>query len=102
LKDLDVSRAHLAAYDPAFDSYQTNTLPEFDARKLGFQFVTSKRPVQPWMLIRVKDEWYRGNLMRFASAGAYGNPYKTWLKVANVEPAQFTKEKPIWTNRPAQ
>ncbi len=93
----------LLAYDPAFDSYEDNNLTEFDARTLGFQFVASKRPVQPWMMIKVKGiNGVEVTLCDFASAGAYGNPYKTWLKVANVEPVRFSKEKPLWANRPSQ
>jgi hypothetical protein len=91
----------LLAYDPAFDSYENNTLPEFNAQNLEFQSVTSTRPIQPWMLIRFKGvNGQEVTLCDFASAGAYGNPYKTWMKVANIEPVHFNKEKPIWTNRP--
>ena len=93
----------LLAYDPAFDAYENNTLPEFNARNLGFKFVTSNRPIQPWMLIRVKGiNGAEVTLCDFVSGGAYGNPYKTWLKIANVEAVRFSKEKPIWTNRPSQ
>lgn len=93
----------LLAYDPAFDSYESNNLPEFDARNLRFQFVTSNRQIQPWILIKVKGiNGTEVTLCDFASAGAYGNPYKTWLKVADIEPVHFSKEKPIWANRPTQ
>jgi DUF1680 family protein len=93
----------LLAYDPAFDSYENASLPEFDARAVEFKLVDSNRAIQPWMIVRVKGtNGSAVTLCDFASAGAYGNPYKTWLKVASVDPMRFDREKPIWANRPLQ
>ena len=39
-------------------------------------------------------------LVDFASAGAYGNHYRTWLPISNVDPVAFKRDKPVWANRP--
>jgi hypothetical protein len=62
--------------------------------------VTTNRSIQPWVLIRVKGVNGQDiELCDFATAGAYGNYYRSWLPVRGVEPIRFDAHKPIWNNR---
>lgn len=91
----------LLAFDPAYNSMDPEEIPEMDAHGLKLEAVTTANAIQPWMLFRV----IAGNphpvvLCDFATAGAYGNHYRSWLPVRNVEPVPFERVKPVWSNRP--
>ncbi len=91
----------LLAFDPTYNSIDPDAIPEFDARDLKFQFAQTHLPIQPWELITVRAiDGEAVTLCDFATAGAYGNHYKTWFRIENIAPIAFDPNKPIWNNRP--
>jgi DUF1680 family protein len=91
----------LLAFDPVFNRLDADVVPSLDARDLHPKFVTTNRDVQPWMLISVKAmNGQEITLCDFATAGAYGNYYRSWLPIRGVDPIPFDPNKPIWNNRP--
>jgi hypothetical protein len=91
----------LLAFDPTYNSTDPATVPELDARDLKFQFEKTRLSIQPVELIKIKAiSGEEVTLCDFATAGAYGNNYRTWLPVRNIAPVPFDPAKPVWNNRP--
>jgi hypothetical protein len=91
----------LLAFDPTYNSMETSTIPEMDARRLKFELAKTSLPIKPLELIRVKAvNGADVTLCDFATAGAYGNHYRTWLPIINLEPLSFAPARPVWNNRP--
>ncbi|MEN6536046.1 MAG: beta-L-arabinofuranosidase domain-containing protein [Bryobacteraceae bacterium] len=91
----------LLAFDPFYNVIDLPDIPEMDARDLRFAPESSTEEIQPWVLVAVKaDGGKTVKLCDFATAGAYGNPYRTWLPMRNVSPVPFDRARPVWNNRP--
>ena len=91
----------LLAFDPAYNSMDPETVPEIDARGLKLQAVESKRSIKPWLLVKVKAiNGQEVTLCDFATAGAYGNYYRTWLPIRNLQPLASDPAALPWTKRP--
>jgi hypothetical protein len=91
----------LLAFDPVYNPMDPEDVPELDARKLNPQFEKTDRRFQPWVLVKVKaTNGQDVTLCDFATAGAYGNHYRTWLPIKNVAPLAFDPSQPVWNNRP--
>jgi len=91
----------LLAFDPTYNSMDPAAVPELDARDLKFQFEKTRLSIQPVELIKIKAiNGEEVTLCDFATAGAYGNYYRTWLPVRNIAPVPFDPGKPVWNNRP--
>lgn len=71
------------------------------AGALIFKPATTFRSIQPWVLFSVKDAQGREMLLcDYATAGAYGNHYATWLPVKGLSTIAYSKDQPpVWTNR---
>ncbi len=85
----------LLAYDPRFNSIAPADLPALNARSL--QIVPSRwdGPLGPILLFDVAVAGGRVlRLCDFASAGADGSAYRTWLKVDHVAPSRFSHTNP--------
>ena len=90
----------LLAFDPVYNAVDPDAVPDLNAAGLQPEMVTTNRSIQPWVLIRVKGVNGQDiELCDFATAGAYGNYYRSWLPVRGVEPIRFDAHKPIWNNR---
>ncbi len=85
----------LLAFDPAFNRMDAPAMPELDAREITYELESPERPYKPLLLVKTGDV----RLCDFASAGAVGNAYRTWLPVRNLQPVAFHLEHPVWDNR---
>lgn len=91
----------LLAFDPAYNPASSNAIPQLNARNLAWELENTSHTVKPWVLLKVRA--MNGKdvvLCDFATAGAYGNPYRTWLPIANVNPLPFDRSRPVWSGRP--
>jgi DUF1680 family protein len=95
----------LLAYDTRFGPYDTQHLPVVDLTRaphlLDAQQTQTPAP-SPLLLIEFATE--DGGLLRlcdFASAGAAGNPYASWLPAARQNPAPFHHVNPLRAQWPA-
>lgn len=90
----------LLAFDPVYNKMDDDDIPEIDVHTLRLLPTTTARTIQPWVLFTVKNE--DGNnlvLCDFATAGAYGNKYISWLPVKGVAKIQANQNELIWINR---
>ena len=73
----------LLAYDRRFNAMDPDDLPAIDLERLGAEFVPWRGGwPEPWLLVRLPTKDGRGIILcDFATAGAAGTPYRTWLPV---------------------
>jgi hypothetical protein len=91
----------LLAFDPVYNPMDPEDVPELDARNLNPRFEKTDRVFQPWLLVKVKaTNGQDVTLCDYATAGAYGNHYRTWLPIKHVAPLAFDPLQPVWNNRP--
>lgn len=91
----------LLAFDPVYNAMDPNEIPELDSRDLSPRLEETHRLFQPCVLLSVKATNGQDiKLCDFATAGAYGNYYRTWLPIRNIQPLPFDPSRPIWSNRP--
>ena len=91
----------LLAFDPVYNSMDPDEIPILDALSLDPKMTSTSRQLQPLVLLKVKSVDGRDiTLCDFATAGAYGNYYRSWLKVRNIASISFDRARPVWTNRP--
>ena len=91
----------LMAFDPVYNAVDPDAVPAMDAKTLHPEIATTNRVIQPWILVKVKAlNGQEIELCDFATAGAYGNYYRSWLPIRGVDPIPFDLRKPIWNNRP--
>jgi DUF1680 family protein len=86
----------LLAYDRRFNAIDAAELPPLDAAKLtGGPSAGRVGPMPPMVLIDYRAAGGRGvRLCDFASAGADGSAYRSWLKVESVGPVPFRRTNP--------
>ncbi len=91
----------LLAFDPVHNEIDPAEIPQMDAKTLSFEVGQTTRQIRPWMILTTEaSDGTRVALCDFASAGAYGNYYRTWLPLQNIAPLAFSLDKPVWANRP--
>jgi uncharacterized protein len=91
----------LLAFDPAYNSVDAEAIPELDAGSLVLEPAVTEKPIQPWVFASAKAAGGQAiHLCDFATAGAFGNPYRSWLVVRHVAPMTFDRKRPLWSNRP--
>jgi hypothetical protein len=88
----------LLAYDRQFNTLDAHELPILDADNvLRMTEVTTENPLQPWVLYRViLPNGAEVHLCDFASAGAAGTPYQSWLPARGFMPRAFSREHLVW------
>jgi len=93
----------LLAYDPVYNEIPPNQIPEFSAKNLKLTNTEDKnRTFKPVILFSIIAENGREiQLVDFATAGAYGNKYVTWLPITGVDKKMNNPLLPIWANRPS-
>jgi len=81
----------LLAYDQRYNTMDPHDVPALDAERLSPTPVSvTKQPV-PWLMLRFKATDGRDLMLcDFASAGAAGNHYRSWLPVQNVPEQGFS------------
>lgn len=91
----------LLAFDPFFNSMDLGEVPDLDAKTLKLDLTETDGWIKPWLLVKVRAvDGRQIALCDFATAGAYGNYYRTWLTVRSVNPLPFDPSRPVWSNRP--
>jgi DUF1680 family protein len=98
----------LLAYDRYFNRMDPDDIPALDSRRLSGEMISLDRldrqnrwirPIQPWLLLKFQAKDRKDLfLCDFASAGASGTPYRSWLSVEGGSPVPFSRENPkrIW------
>ena len=91
----------LLAFDPVYNPTSAGAIPQIDARNLTWELQSTPLNLKPWVLLKVRTTTGKDVVLcDFATAGAYGNPYRTWLPVLNVSPVPFDRSRPVWNERP--
>jgi hypothetical protein len=82
-------------YDRYFNEMDPDDVPTLDAAALELEAVSWDGWVEPWTLFRTTGcDGRRVLLCDYASAGATGTPYRTWLPIRGVEPVPFSRTCP--------
>lgn len=91
----------LLAFDPVYNNFDADKMSSLAAGGLTLKPATTSRSIQPWVLFSVKDAEGREMLLcDYATAGAYGNHYASWLPITGVSTVAYKKDQPpVWTNR---
>jgi hypothetical protein len=89
----------LLTFDSRFNSMDAESIPVLDAAGLDFRRVEEEGAfVNPWLLLAGKAADGREvRLCDFASAGAAGTAYRSWLPVRGVAPQEFSRANPSRT-----
>ncbi len=86
----------LLAFDQHFNTYDTNKIPPMDLKDLSYSRLDAPGRFKPMVLCRFKGTDGRPlDLCDFATAGAYGTDYVSWLPVVNAPPPPFFLRQPI-------
>ena len=89
----------LLAYDPRLDAHDPRKLPRIDPRRGLLQQMVPGR--EALIHRRAAANGSTVTLCDFASAGAAGNPYVSWLPVEGLpEPAAVSRDNPWRMLRP--
>jgi DUF1680 family protein len=91
----------LLAHDPHDQSADSAELPVLDGATLKLRRGTDRRWLQPWLLLEtMAADGSKVHFCDFASAGAAGTAYETWLPVANAPtPVPFANRNPLRSQR---
>lgn len=90
----------LLAHDPRLNADGGGQPPRFDASGMDETRSSFAGWLQPWLQVRYPSRSGTATLCDFASAGATGNPYRTWFDVANVKRAEFARTNTLRSSRP--
>lgn len=75
----------LLAYDRRFNTFDPNELPPLGAESLWYTLGTCSEYPEPWLLVQFTASNGRElRLCDFATAGATGTPYRTWLPITGL------------------
>jgi DUF1680 family protein len=88
----------LLAFDTLYNETNLAKIPALDAAGIRATRQTSDHQFAPWVLLNLGSI----RLCDFATAGAYGTPYKTWLPGQGLEPLPYDRHRPVWSNRPSR
>lgn len=88
----------LLAYDQQYNQIDPNDIPVLTARNLrNMEMITVDIEKQPWVLLRVPCEGATDLVLcDFASAGASGTQYRSWLAADGFRPVEPARERPVW------
>ena len=91
----------LLAYDPHDQRSAHAELPVLGDGALKLRRVTDRRWVKPWLLFETTArDGSKVRLCDFASAGATGTAYETWLPMKRAStPVPFSRENPLRSRR---
>jgi hypothetical protein len=85
----------LLAYDPRFDTHDPQRLPALDPRRGEPARVQARSP-EPLLLLRFPTaDGQTISLCDFASAGAAGNSYVSWLPAREWKSVPFNRGNPL-------
>jgi hypothetical protein len=90
----------LLAYDQRFNPFDADDLPTLRLADLRPEPLAERQWPEPWLLWRVTGEDGRALVLcDFATAGALGTHYRSWLPVCGLSPQAPSKEVPLWARR---
>jgi len=90
----------LLTHDPRLSGIDPDDLPELDAQNLKGKKVRAKSWLEPWLMWEYPAaDGRKVRLCDYASAGAAGNPYQSWLPVENAPNTPFSRENPLRSAR---
>jgi uncharacterized protein len=90
----------LLTYDRRFNTIDPGDLPALSAGALHSVAVDGNGALRPWILCDCRTVDGRSvRLCDFASAGADGSPYQSWLKVEHAVVTPFTWVNPLRSGR---
>jgi DUF1680 family protein len=91
----------LLTYDRRFNEMDPGQIPALNARDLAGKIIESKDWLPPMLLMEFAAVDGRAvRLCDFASAGAGGSPYRSWMEVMGVGSAAFSRTNPLRTTKP--
>jgi DUF1680 family protein len=93
----------LLAFDHRYNAFDAEEMKPLDAKALELHPTAAETWLEPWLLLEGQDVDGRAvRLTDFASAGAAGNPYQSWLPVSfpDAPTAEFTAKNPLRSLRP--
>jgi len=92
----------LLTYDRRFNpGTNPDTLAQMDAKAIRLYSVRAKHEwPTPWLLVRATDGDSVLTLCDFATAGACGTPYRSWLPLYGLRPVPFSRDNPLRLVRP--
>ena len=86
----------LLTYDQRFNTMDPDDVPPLDASNLSYTVDKSDNAPPPFLLLRFRAADGRTlRLCDFASAGAAGTPYRSWLPMSGVEKLLKEMESPF-------
>ncbi len=86
----------LLTYDSYYNSMDPDDVPSLSAQELSGELVPCTQTIAPWMLFKFKaDDGRDLFLCDFASAGATGTHYLSWLQLEGVSAVPFTRSNPM-------
>jgi DUF1680 family protein len=95
--------ALLLAYDPRFDVYPVDAIPQIDLSAPPKRVHFKGQAPLPYLLLKFRTvEGEEITLCDYASAGACGNAYRSWLDIGNTTPILFSRENPLRAQRRIQ
>ena len=85
----------LLTYDRYFNEMDPDDAPALDAEAVEGRLVPWEGRTKPWGLFQARARDGRDVLLcDYATAGATGTPYRSWLPVEGVSPAPFSRDNP--------
>ncbi len=86
----------LLAFDSHYNAFDTDAIPAIDAQNLSLiKKETGDETFQPIVLFQYTgDDGRAAILCDFATAGAYGTPYVTWLPAVHTPPPPILMKQP--------
>jgi len=90
----------LLTYDRRFNDMDPDAVPELDAKDLQGKLANSTHWIAPILLVEFTTA--DGKTLRlcdFASAGATGSPYRSWLPIKGAPAHNFSEQNPLGTSR---
>lgn len=92
----------LLTYDRRFNAFDPDRIPHLDAGKLVEKSATYEDWLAPMLLVEYPAaDGTPVRLCDFASAGAGGSPYRTWLEISGCRPTGFSRTNPRRTSAAA-
>ncbi len=90
-------------YDRYYNNIDPDDIPILDAENMRLEPVDYAGWIKPFMLFKTNTKDGRELfLCDFASAGVSGTPYKSWLNVEGILPAEFSVQNPKRITRPKE
>jgi len=86
----------LLAYDPRFGGTEFQALAPLKASGVTPEIAAWQGYPEPWLLLKLRAaDGAPVLLCDFATAGATGRPYHTWLRVEGAQAQPFSRQNPL-------